>query len=80
MSKHKRAALLSLGGFALEGGAAIALGFCYLLHRTPFIGVVATLLVLSGCLFSLGIIAFLYASLALGGDSTEKPGSHSAAI
>ena len=66
MSKHSRAAILAVVGFALEVGAVVALGFCYLLHRTDLVGVMVTLLVVSGSLFSLGIVAILYASLALG--------------
>ena len=69
MSKYLRAAILALVGFALEVGAVVALGYCYLLQH--FIVVVVTLLVVSGCLFSLGIVAILYASLALGGSTSS---------
>jgi len=70
MSKYLRAEILALVGFALEVGAVVALWFCYMLHH--FIDVVVTLLVVSGCCFSLGIVAFLYASLALGGSTSSS--------
>lgn len=72
MSKYLRADILALVGFALEVGAVVALWFCVMLHH--FIDVVITLLVVSGCFFSLGIVAFLYARLALGGNTFGSEG------
>jgi hypothetical protein len=72
MSKYLRADILVLVGFALEVGAVVALWFCYLLQH--FIDVVVILLVVSGCFFSLGIVAFLYTSLALGGSTSSSAG------
>jgi hypothetical protein len=75
MAKRLRADILALTGFALESVAAVALWLCYLLHH--FIAVAVILLVVSGCFFAFGIVAFLYASLALGGSapSSEVSGS-----
>ena len=71
MSKYWRASILAFVGFALEGGAAVALAFCYWLHLAKPLVAVAFLTV-SGCLFSLGIVAILYASLALGGSTSRS--------
>jgi hypothetical protein len=68
----KRADILVLVGCALEVGAVLALWLCYLLHH--FIAAAVTLLVVSGCFFALGIVALLYASLAMSTSSrSENP-------
>jgi len=70
MAKYWRADLLSLVGVALEVGAVVALWLCYLLHHLVAVAVI--LLVVAGCLFSLGIVALLHASLALGGSTPNS--------
>ena len=70
MSKYYRADILALVGFALEAGAALALWFCYLLQHLFVVGCI--LLILAGCFLSLGLVAFLYAALAVGGNKSPQ--------
>lgn len=69
MAKYYRADILALAGFALEAGAILALWLCYLLQHLFVVGCV--LLVLAGCFLSLGLVAFLYATLAVGGNESR---------
>jgi hypothetical protein len=62
--------LLLLVGLALEACATIGIFFCYWLHQFFVVGV--TLLVTSGCLSSLGIVAVIYASLALSSGTSSS--------
>jgi hypothetical protein len=69
MAKHPRADTLLLAGFSLEVGAAGSLLFWYWLQHL-FV-VACALMVVAGCLFSLGLVAFMYAGLALGGNTHQ---------
>ena len=68
MDKHRADALL-LAGFSLETGAVVSLLFWYWLQHLFVVG--CALMVAAGCLFSLGLVAFMYASLGLGGSTHQ---------